>query len=82
MTLSLNLKKVSKRGSAETLARLKKVSRKGTKLRKKGKKAVGTLARLKKVSNGGEVKEKGKQVVTHSVDKKDSKGGVSTNLLD
>ena len=48
MTLTLNLKKVSKRGSAETLARLKKVSREGTKLRKKGKKAIGTLARFKK----------------------------------
>ena len=53
MTLSLNLKKVSKRGSAETLARLKKVSREGTKLREKGKQAVGTLVRFKKGKQRG-----------------------------
>ena len=62
MTLTLNLKKVSKRGSAETLARLKKVSREGTKLRKKLRKPSAHSLDLKKVSNRGG-KEKGKQVV-------------------
>lgn len=43
-TLLLDFKKVSKKGSVDTLTRLKKVSMEGTQLRG----TLGTLARFKK----------------------------------